>query len=813
MEYTNKIKRFHLRSSLLLVLFLFLLVSGVLAHIYFKVYQTKKAIVTTQIYGERQYYLENVVSGVIHAIESDVRFCNKNKTNAKNVATDSSVSMSDCDSVYLVRAIKNRIREIKLVDGSYLRVKKVVNYEGGRDYAILLIQNGAEASKETYLSTETEDIKGNKPYQYELAQLRKNGEALFDNSLKMLPAEAVQHRRTYARLNKDLDWIISADIDISKVDVQVNEQVAAIRLDIYQQATKMAFFILILFIVALVIVFLSGQKVGKTVTQYQKRVKGKAKKLNNLNSSLKKEVERQQVLAKESKDTLRSIFRAADNVAFILTGFVDEGQVIVDVSSGVENMLGYKNSELIGQSIAQLYPPEIEDDLCSIHNEGRRLEKGFSGEMTLVKKNGERLPVLYSNQPQYNTADICTGNITVAVDISQLYETRKTLGITEERLQQAQKMEAIGTLAGGIAHDFNNVLSSIVGYTELVREQINPDSQAYLDVEQVLQASTRAANLVKQILAFSRKKNMESSYFEPAIIVKETLKMLRSTIPATIRILDHIEAEGQTIYANSTQFHQVFMNLCTNGYQAMDSDGGILEVHLSRTSLEKLPDNFQLVGEAFLELIVADTGTGIAPEIKERIFEPFFSTKESARGTGMGLSTVSDIVTKSGGVIWFNERAGGGTEFHVVLPVSEDAFVQNGRKDASDPIPQGTESILFVDDEPEITRMAKAMLESIGYTVHSSNKSTEALNLYLKNEQIFDLIITDQTMPEMTGAELARNVRRHSPTIPIILSTGYSARISEENWMRHGINGFIMKPFRKREIARLIRETLGNCQN
>ncbi len=809
MEYPTHIKKTLFLFSLFLFLNIFIVLSGVQILNYYWEYQKEVELLSERIMAEKKQYIRDAVKNVVRDIENDWYFCREWGAIDSFVGSQISKARRDCESTYLIEMTKSRIKEITLKTGGHLRVKKIVNYEGGKNYAIGVVHSAAGKKDGVQYDTEMMDSKGDRPYLQELEGIKEFGEIFFESWFKIDSHDLPENTLTYAKLTKELDWVIAADVNLGEVDGDVAKQADEAWCAFYHRATTATLIVFVLLLLPLFVIYLFCQKFDKTISQQVAKIKLKEENLLAENFSLKDLATNQTAAIKKCEDTLSEIFQAADNVICVVTEITDKTPVISKVSSGVEKMLGYPTREMLGQSPSCLYPPEIDNDLTRMVEGRKHVVRGFAGEIKMVKKNGETLPVLYSTQPRFNMAGVCCGIITIAIDISQLHETRKTLSITEERLQQAQKMEAIGTLAGGIAHDFNNVLSSIVGYSELVKEQLQPDSQASQDLDQVLRASTRAANLVKQILAFSRKTNMENSYFEPAIIVKETLKMLRSTIPSTIEIQDRIEAEGHSVYANSTQFHQVFMNLCTNGYQAMEPDGGTMTVSLRRiTDIGHVPQKFLLEEDEYLELIVADTGGGVAPEIKDKIFEPFFSTKESTKGTGMGLSTVHKIVTKNGGAIWFNDRSKQGTEFHVVLPVCEEEISKNNIEVTVGPIPRGSECILFVDDEPEITSMAKAILGSIGYTVHCRNNSTEALELFLKNQQLFDLIITDQTMPEMTGAELARNVRQCSSTIPIILSTGYSARISEENWVRHGINGFIMKPFRKMEIARLIRETL-----
>jgi PAS domain S-box-containing protein len=382
---------------------------------------------------------------------------------------------------------------------------------------------------------------------------------------------------------------------------------------------------------------------------------------------------------------------------------------------------------------------------------------------------------------------------------------KENLGL---RLQQAQKMEAIGTLAGGIAHDFNNMLSAILGFTELAKDECEPGSTISEDLDEVLEAGHRAKGLVQQILAFSRQEDVERLALEPANIVNETIKMIRSSLPTTIKINQNIDPKTGWIFADPTQINQILMNLCTNAFHAMEETGGKLDIALKevifcREDLVHVPD---IEAGVFIQLSIGDSGTGIAPDVKDKVFEPYFTTKEAGKGTGMGLSMVHGIVKSHGGFISLYSELGEGTVFNVFLPVVEKELLSKGKR--IDPIPMGNEKILFVDDEEILGKMGKTMLERIGYHVTISQSSSEALEIFQDQPDQFDLVITDQTMPGMTGSDLSKRLLQTRPDIPIILCTGYSTIISEEKAKALGIKEFALKPLAKRDIATLIRKVL-----
>jgi signal transduction histidine kinase/ActR/RegA family two-component response regulator len=379
----------------------------------------------------------------------------------------------------------------------------------------------------------------------------------------------------------------------------------------------------------------------------------------------------------------------------------------------------------------------------------------------------------------------------------------------QAQLQQAQKMEAIGTLAGGIAHDFNNILSVILGYAEMARGDTPTDSRVAEEIDQVIIAANRAKELVKQILAFSREAKAEKVPLLPALIVTETLKLIRSSFPSTIAIDQELAGDTGTILADPTQIHQMLLNLCTNAFHAMEEHGGTLTVRVKSRYLssEDLANRPHTRPGKFVEISVSDTGTGIPAEIRDRIFDPYFTTKEVGRGTGMGLAIVHGIVTGYGGFVTCDSRPQQGTVFRVFLPeMAEGKLPLTAETTASAPV--GNERILLVDDEEMLAAMSRTMLQRLGYTVTVHSSGQEALADFTRQPEAFDLVITDQTMPAMTGTELAAALLRVRPDLPIILCTGYSSLITKERAMALGIRGFALKPLSRQTIAGIIREAL-----
>lgn len=380
----------------------------------------------------------------------------------------------------------------------------------------------------------------------------------------------------------------------------------------------------------------------------------------------------------------------------------------------------------------------------------------------------------------------------------------------EMQLRLSQKMEALGTLAGGIAHDFNNILSTIIGYSEIMEMyDIPPDSPLRADVAEIMIAAHRAKDLVKQILTFSRRAEQELAPVELVSIIKETVRFLRASLPSTIQIELFIKTSKSMVLADPTQVHQVLMNLCTNAWHAMENKGGVLEIKLSDRDFRKNETalEYGLKRGKYIRLSISDTGCGIDQKALERIFDPYFTTKKQGEGTGLGLAVVHGIVKSHGGVIRVNSTPGSGTNFEIYLPKYNKVY-EIPKRIKNEKIPNGNERILFVDDETSIARFAKMSLENRGYTVTTSSGSEDALDVFKRNYKDFDLVITDQTMPHMTGLELARKCKAIRPDIPIILCTGYGKTLSSNTLKQIGIRRLLKKPVGSKDFAKIVRAVL-----
>ncbi len=409
-------------------------------------------------------------------------------------------------------------------------------------------------------------------------------------------------------------------------------------------------------------------------------------------------------------------------------------------------------------------------------------------------------------------ANIKDGNI-VSIhgsfqDITERKLIEKKRKQLEAKLQQSHKMESIGTLAGGIAHDFNNILFPILGYSEMLLDDVSKDSPFRDSLSQIYTGARRASELVKQILTFSRQENGELKLMKMQPILKEALKLIRSTIPTTIEIEQDISPACGVIKADPTQIHQIVMNLATNAYHAMEDALGELKVSLNEVELGGLDlVNPDMATGVYACLTVADTGKGMDKNLTNKIFDPFFTTKEKGKGTGMGLSVVHGIVKSMNGAIQVYSEPGKGTVFNVYLPV-EKSFSTEQISNSNVKIQTGTEQILLVDDEEAILSMEKQMLERLGYQVTPQTSSIEALESFRSDPDKFDLVITDMAMPNIPGNKLAIELNKIRPDIPILLCTGFSEIMSEEKATPLGIKGFLLKPIVMKDLAQKIREVL-----
>ena len=486
----------------------------------------------------------------------------------------------------------------------------------------------------------------------------------------------------------------------------------------------------------------------------------------------------------------------------------DEIVVITDNSGNIqyvnpafEKITGYSAGEAIGENPRLIRSGQ--NDEASYKNLWDTISAGnpWTGRLLNKRKDGAAYTAECSISPVKDKKGNVINFVWISRDITNDLEL-------ERRISQAQKMESIGNLAGGIAHDFNNLLFPIIGMSELLLEDLPRHSQEYENVQEILKAGLRGSDLVKQILAFSRQSEQKLMPVRPQQVLKEVMKLIRSTIPSYIEIEENLQSDCGFIMADPTQIHQVAMNILTNAFHAVEAKGGKIEVILKELTLETdaFPDSLPGPGRYAL-LSVADTGHGISSDLMNKIFEPYFTTKEQGKGTGLGLAVAYGIVRKLKGDIKVYSEMGKGTNFNIYLPLMEkpsDTYaVETTKTDLG-----GNERILLVDDEETVVNLEKMMLERLGYHVTERTGSTDALKAFKADPFAFDLVISDMTMPNMTGDQLSRELITVRPDIPIIICTGFSERIDQEKAEAMGVKGLLMKPIVRSEMDRMVRKVL-----
>ncbi len=498
----------------------------------------------------------------------------------------------------------------------------------------------------------------------------------------------------------------------------------------------------------------------------------------------------------ENEKQLQAIFEANPDPVIVY----DTEGIPKYLNPAFINLFGWTLDDLRGRQVP--FVPDDEKQITALKiREIYNTKKTVRFQTKRLTKSGETIDF-------YVSAAIISGDegqpTGMVVNLTDITEQKKM----KVQFERAQKMEAIGTLAGGIAHDFNNILSAIIGYTELsLYDDVDIDSPVRNNLDNVLKASLRAKDLVNQILTFSRQSEPELKPVEINFIIKEVTKLLRSSLPSTISIKQN-KKSNSLVLGDPTQLHQILMNLCTNAGHAMREKGGSLNIESRSVKLNEslINDQIELPPGLYVLLTISDTGHGIPTKDINRIFDPFFTTKERGEGTGMGLSVVHGIVQSYKGAINVYSEAGKGTTFNIYLPAIESR-VEPGRRDAGE-FPKGNEHILIVDDEPSIVEMVTSQLHLLGYKVTSRYNSREALELFKAKLDSFDLVITDMTMPKMTGDELAREIKRISPKTPIIMCTGFSEKLAATSDVLTDFDAVLMKPIIIHEMAKAVRDVI-----
>ncbi len=441
---------------------------------------------------------------------------------------------------------------------------------------------------------------------------------------------------------------------------------------------------------------------------------------------------------------------------------------------------------------------------------GEHVEGARAVETVWRRKDGAAIDVLL----QWRALDPCDWTQGLSFTVTDI--TAQRVAATErdalhERLARSQRLEAIGTLAGGIAHDFNNILGAIIGYTEFCLKSETLSEEVREDMEVVRQAGRRAAELVRQILAFSRQASQERVSVQPRLVAMEALKLLRASLPSTIEVRSRLDCDA-VVMADPAQLHQILVNLCTNAALAMKEHGGVLEVEIAETHFDPVEARVEGVApQRFARLSVRDSGCGMPREVQERIFEPFFTTRREGEGAGMGLAVVHGIVKASGGYLTVRSAPGFGSTFDVHLPIADGATAAQAAP-AEAPLNGGDERVLLVDDEPLLTEVTQRALARGGYAASAFTDSRDAIRAFEDAPDHWDAIVTDMTMPGVTGEELVRRARALRPDLPVILCTGYSERMTPETAASLGVDRFALKPVAPSELRRLVREAIDGRQ-
>ncbi len=504
---------------------------------------------------------------------------------------------------------------------------------------------------------------------------------------------------------------------------------------------------------------------------------------------------------RESEKNYRDLY---DNAPDMFLSVDAKTAEILNCNQTLSNNTGYTKEEILGRSIFDMYTLESSEHAKN-HVFPLFAKDGIitGEELQVQRKDGSIIDVSLNVLPVRDEKGDIIHSRSIWRDITR----QKKL---ESQIQQLQKMETIATFAGGIAHDFNNILGTIIGCTELSLEDSPIDSILYENLQQVHSAGLRAKDLVQQILTFSRHAEQELKPVRVQTIIEDAIKMSRSMLPSTIEIQKSISSQCGLIIADATQVNQITMNLITNAYHAMQETGGTLKISLGEVDLrgDDLRDAAMSPG-SYVCLSVSDTGIGMDKTTLDRIFDPYFTTKGKDKGTGLGLAVVHGLVKKFNGDINVYSEPGKGTTFNVYVPKMQDN-AEIKEVECTSPIQKGKEHILFVDDDESLVRTGRLMLERLGYHVTGETNSVDAINSFQADPYKFDLVVTDMTMPNMTGVQVAQKLLEIKPETPIIICTGFNELITKEKAAALGIRGFVLKPMLGAEIAKTIREVLSN---
>ncbi len=535
---------------------------------------------------------------------------------------------------------------------------------------------------------------------------------------------------------------------------------------------------------------------------------------NSMASQLTTDIARRKQVENELRVSEERYRELVENTGEIII-LADADGHFVFTNHIAEKVFGANQDELIGLPIFSFVHPEdhekTEEWFADCQKQHLVQNRMVSRQINSI--TGKVSHVLWTANFHYNESGRMNSAYLVAIDITERVQAEQEREFLAEKLLQSQKFEAIGTLAGGIAHDFNNILAIIIGNTELAKVFQNEPAKMEKSLDQILLASDRGRSLIKHILAISRKEERKRAPLHVPKIIDEILSLLRSSLPATIEIIPPSEPNETCIMAEAIQIHQLLINICTNAAQAMDENGGRLEVGIESVEFKENDLDGQkavLRPGPYVKIAVSDTGEGIPADVLPRIFDPYFTTKEVGKGSGMGLAIAMGIVQNHEGTINVDSMPGKGTTFSLYFP--EIDISEPLQKDTAEIAPEGSERVLVVDDDEAVGRVTGKRLETLGYNVTILTDSRQVLERISAQPDEFDIIVTDQTMPSMTGAQLATEILRIRPDLPIILCTGYSTKINQESARELGIKAFLMKPVNNLDLAKNVRKVLDNSQ-
>ena len=594
---------------------------------------------------------------------------------------------------------------------------------------------------------------------------------------------------------------------------------------IFEKGHHLLFIIATIFLLTLA-GFITGRSLAKKVEElvigiskagggnYSQRIIGNSNdELGQLVTSYNRMLDNLQLSSQEIKEQLQNYKSILDTAAEGIISINDRG-IIQEFNQSAERIFGYKAKEIIGKNITTLIPSKITTD------DGGTLEQLFTGsderepsrEVIGVRKSEQNFPMELSvSESTINNSQIYTGIIR---DISERKKAANKQKSLEMQLRKLQRQETLESLSGGIAHDFNNILGPVLGYADMALEEAEEGTRLHKYLSSILKGAHKARELISRIMTFSRQSESSRENLHLVDIVEEAIELLKSSLPSGHGIKTYYNTERDVVAAEKTQLSQVLMTIANNASQAMENQDGEITIRVDNIIVDEelLVRSSRLHAGSYVRLRVEDEGIGMDTATLERVFEPFFSTRHTGEGSGLGLSVAYGIVSNFGGEILVDSEPGKGSVFTVLLPSNEGIPERANMGKDTKPISQGGELILYIDDDAEIAELGKEMLENLGYQVAISTSSEDALEMFRSDPEDFDVIITDQSMPVLTGTQLARELKRVNPRIPIILVTGFSASMLNQELLNSGINHCIAKPVVADELGRAILQVLADTR-